>query len=92
MWTVPLAIGWRRKQGEQKGEISGCSCSCAGSLQFAGVEGTLGTDITGVGVRVGGHSGIWVILESEVTLGIRIHWGRDHFGIRDILEWEIAGI
>lgn len=52
MQIVPLAPGWRRKQGEQRGEISGedkvfsgCSCSCVGSLQFAGVEVTLGADI-----------------------------------------------
>lgn len=35
---------------------------------------------------------MWVILESEVTLGFRIHWGRDHSGIWDILRWEVVGI
>lgn len=71
--TVPLAIGWRRKQAEQKGEISwehrafaGFSCGCVGSLQFAGVELTLGTDVQQGGrsfwnvgyTGVRGHSGI----------------------------------
>ena len=33
-----------------------------------------------------------VILESEVILGFRTHWGRDHSGIWDILGQEVTAI